>query len=110
MQRAISSRRQRLELRRIARELRGQDPELARLLSRRGSLLPPLRLTTLPTVAYAVIAAVLLGSGLILGVASAVWSGLVMGGLALLRRRVGGRAVRPPGSNLGSPPTSRSDR
>ena len=88
MQRGTFSRRERVELRRMARQLRDHDPELARLLSRRGPLLPPLRLTSLPVVGYAVIAIVLFGCGLLLGVGSAVWAGLAMGGLGFLRRKV----------------------
>jgi hypothetical protein len=92
-------RRQRATLRRLAREIRQQDPELARLLSGGPRGIPPLRFTTLPATGYAVIGAVLLLVGSSLGIASAVVWGLAALAAAAVRRRAGHGPMPAPGSD-----------
>jgi len=110
MHRAPLGPQERAALRTLARQLKRSDPHLARMLSRRGStILPPLRLTSLPTTAYAVIAAVLLLAGMVLGVASAFWWGLFTVGLAVLRHKA--RPPHPPpapGQGTGRTPWRRA--
>ena len=94
MQRGFQGRRQRTTLRRLARQIRQQDPELARLLSPGGpGRVPALRFTSVTTAGYAAIGGVLLLAGLFLGVGSAVLWGTVAIAAAALRRRVGLRPL-----------------
>jgi hypothetical protein len=80
-------RQQRTTLRRLARQIRQQDPDLARLLSGGGRWrVPAVHLTSVPTAGYAIVGAVLLAVGFFLGVGSAVFWGLVAVGAAVLRR------------------------
>jgi len=94
-----------MTLRRLARQIRQQDPELARLLSGSsgssgGGRLRPLRFTSVPATGYALVGAALVVAGLFLGVGSAVFWGVVALAAAALRRNVARRAApsrRPPG-------------
>jgi Protein of unknown function (DUF3040) len=92
MQRALTPARQRAALRRLARQLRAQDPELAKLLSDgEPGLLPTLHFTSVPTTGYSVVGALLFVTGVWLGVGSAVLWGMICGGLAVLRYRAAQR-------------------
>jgi hypothetical protein len=103
MQRALTPARQRAALRRLARQLRAQDPELARLLSDgEPGLLPLPRFTSIPVAGYATTGAVLFVTGAYLGVASAIWWGLVCAVLAAVRHRVTPPATQAPDRTTGS--------
>ena len=106
MQRGPTAWRRRVVLRRLARQIREEDPELARVLSRRRTpVLPPLRITSLSVTGYAVTAAVLTMSGSYLGVISAVWAGLILTIMAVVRWRHGDGS----GPGAGSPRVSPAD-
>lgn len=85
MQKVPTARRRRAALRGLAKQLRREDPGLAELLSARDHVLPPLRLRSFSVRTYAVIALTLFVIGVLLGVLSAMWWGLVVGGLAIHR-------------------------
>ncbi len=81
--------RQRAALRRIGRELRAQDPDLAALLSgSRPAVLPPLRFRSVPARGYALAGILLIVVGIFLGVGSAVLWGTVALLLAAVRTRL----------------------
>jgi hypothetical protein len=88
MHRGTSSRRQRLALRTLARQLLTEDPELARLLShRRLRQLRPLRVSSVPVVGYLIAGVLMFMVGCYLEVGSAVLFGLAMFVLAAVRHR-----------------------
>ena len=98
MQRGSNGRRQRIALRRLARQIRQQDPELARMLSPGGTgRVPALRFTTVPTVGYAAVGTALLLAGMFLGVGSAVFWGAAAIAAAALRRRLAQEPEHPSG-------------